>query len=484
MAKMLDLPRELYLIVCSHLSTRELTWLAGVSRDHYLAVQQPLFSRITTKSFSALVKLVSTLTKTPVVSHISSKQRLLWHRLSDSQLRERDIRHLDLTLDIAQDGFLITGAVLERLIGVIARKCDCVKISLTFLCMTAKLLQELSTVSLPNVIKLTLFLSFDADDWGVSYFNRRPGSPVLPKGSVWTFGFSGSTFPDLRRVYMNNLVGRPSVMPTNMEEGFRLAQKNRPRRRWSAEGGELESSKDMFYGLALMEEIKLEFNTFLNADVLTSLCGSSVIPKNLTKLEISNCPALHPIRDLEALATLLQRGLQLLQFLKLHLAPHYDGHDGFESAYMSKIGSHPEHHLCNIIRELGKTINGLDLAVPFACDRVFVPFSKTKRTELPTSDLPLPDIPETPIGTLPQRLMKAGYRYRRLIFNMFCNGADRWEMMQYLARRQGEKVSWELLCDGVEKRAAWLVDGCAPVEFSVLEAMQCPFDEERSVIGR
>lgn len=73
MATMLDLPRELYLMICSDLGTKELKQLAGVSRDHYLAVQQPLFLRARITSFGALVKLVSTLTKPPVVSQISTK---------------------------------------------------------------------------------------------------------------------------------------------------------------------------------------------------------------------------------------------------------------------------------------------------------------------------------------------------------------------------------------------------------------------------
>lgn len=227
-----------------------------------------------------------------------------------------------------------------------------------------------------------------------------------------------------------------------------------------------------------MEEIILELNTSLNTDVLDSLFGSTIIPKNLTKLEIINCPALHPITDLEALATLLQRGLQLLQFLKLHLTWHFDGHfGGYESAYISKINSNPQHHLCNIVRELGQKIEGLDLAMPFACDHMFMPLLKTKQNFVQASDLELPDIPEAPINTLPQRLVAAGYRYRRLIFNGYCRGVDRWDNMETLAKHQGEKISWELLRDELEPKAVWLVSGCAPVEFSVQSAIQHPFDE-------
>ena len=114
MATILDLPRELYLIICSNLSPTDLTRLAGVSRDHYLTAQGPLFSRIHLTSFSALVKLVGTLMKVPVVSQISPKQRLHWHKLSDAQLCERDIRQLDLVLDIVKDASRMTGVSHDR----------------------------------------------------------------------------------------------------------------------------------------------------------------------------------------------------------------------------------------------------------------------------------------------------------------------------------------------------------------------------------
>lgn len=73
MASMLELPRELYLIVCDYLTPVELSKLAGVSRDNYLAAQEPLYSNIKITSFEQLVKLVGSLTKPPVVSNISPK---------------------------------------------------------------------------------------------------------------------------------------------------------------------------------------------------------------------------------------------------------------------------------------------------------------------------------------------------------------------------------------------------------------------------
>lgn len=73
MASLLQLPRELYLMVANLLAPVELTKLAGVSRDNYLAAQQPLYTNIRLTSYSSLVKLVGTLMKVPMVSHISAK---------------------------------------------------------------------------------------------------------------------------------------------------------------------------------------------------------------------------------------------------------------------------------------------------------------------------------------------------------------------------------------------------------------------------
>lgn len=80
-------------------------------------------------SFGALVKLQTTVVKIPVVSHISSKQRQRWYKLSDAELRERDIKYLSIQLGRYDKN--ITGAIIDRCIGSIARKCPEVNINLT-----------------------------------------------------------------------------------------------------------------------------------------------------------------------------------------------------------------------------------------------------------------------------------------------------------------------------------------------------------------
>ena len=222
-------------------------------------------------------------------------------------------------------------------------------------------------------------------------------------------------------------------------------------------------------------EIKLEYNTLLNAAVLKSLFASQIIPKRLTRLEITQFPSINPIRDIEALAVLLQRGLQLVSFLKLHLTHRYDLDPEFhQMQYTSTINDHPEHHLCNIVRELGQKIKALDLAIPFACNRIFVPL--TKRSQRAYRErLELPQIPKDPVNTLPQHLIAAGYRYRRLIFYSVCRDAHKWDEMAALSADQGDYTSWQILLESDEK-AMWFVGGCLPVEFSFEDAMQHPFN--------
>lgn len=73
MANMLDLPRELFLMVCSYLSTADLANLGSASPAHDLAVQQPLFAHIRIGSWPAFVKLVHAIIKGPAFSRLGIK---------------------------------------------------------------------------------------------------------------------------------------------------------------------------------------------------------------------------------------------------------------------------------------------------------------------------------------------------------------------------------------------------------------------------
>lgn len=67
------------------------------------------------------------------------------------------------------------------------------------------------------------------------------------------------------------------------------------------------STAPPLHGLSRMEDIRFHYNNFLTAGGLRSLVASTVIPQSLTRLEIVDCPAIHPLKDLETVALLLKR---------------------------------------------------------------------------------------------------------------------------------------------------------------------------------
>jgi hypothetical protein len=73
MATLLDLPRELFLLVCDQLPVLDLASLSQCSRMHYLATQESMYSKIALKTYNALVKLTWTMMRTPVVSLLTTK---------------------------------------------------------------------------------------------------------------------------------------------------------------------------------------------------------------------------------------------------------------------------------------------------------------------------------------------------------------------------------------------------------------------------
>jgi len=465
---MLELPRELYLMICSYLEPTDLTKLAGVSRDTYLAVQQPLYARINITAYASLIKLVNTLQRVPVVSHISSTQRLRWFKLADSQLRERDIKYLDLVLDHRKDGQKITGAIVANCIGAIGRKCYTAQITLTLNATSADFVKQLERLGLPNVVRLALFLgscgkkmTYTREEWS---------------WKVWELVFSGLTFPDLRKVYVNTYDDHEDEVPDD------LFAQMRPWDGYSHAYDKHRTAKHNpptpFHGLGSMQEIVLAHNSYLDASALQCLFESDIIPGRLTKLEIVDCPALHPVKHLTALSTLLRRALQLVRSLKLHLCDLSGYHEEVtfnEMQYGARINKHPEEHLCNVIRELGQTIPSLDLAVPFICDRIFPPLATQPTVE--TAAQGFPQVPLHPFGSLPGRIRAEGYKHRQLYcLEGICRAAHSRKHMAARADMQTSDHSW-LLLHLPGDHGSWHLSGYSRVKFSPHKELTEPYNK-------
>lgn len=76
MAALLDIPRELFLMVCALLSPQDLAKLTAVSRNLYVATQPVLYQNVTISTYSHLVKFTRTLVKAPVVSRLTQRYHL------------------------------------------------------------------------------------------------------------------------------------------------------------------------------------------------------------------------------------------------------------------------------------------------------------------------------------------------------------------------------------------------------------------------
>ena len=73
MAALLDIPRELFLMVCTYMSPQDLAELTLVSRNTYVTTQPVLYRTVELPTYKALIKLTRTLVKAPVVSCLTQR---------------------------------------------------------------------------------------------------------------------------------------------------------------------------------------------------------------------------------------------------------------------------------------------------------------------------------------------------------------------------------------------------------------------------
>lgn len=270
-----------------------------MSKDYYMSVQEPFFSHIDIRSFARLVKLVGTLTKPPIVSQISVRQRLRWQSLSDAQLRERDVKRLDISLNFDTESAVskpVNGELLSRCVGAISRCRSGVTIRLSLHGPWDGLLQQLQTVSLPDVRNLVLYLGGGAQGHPPSR-SSRAANPL----SLWELCFSGSALPDLQAIEFNTRHSSRKDLPATIKTSSGLDTNEGDEDNYSFGYGRGKPDFTPFYGLKKMKRIKLQYNSLLDVTVLKSLLGSNIIPQNLTHLDIVSCPSLQQT-DLAALS--------------------------------------------------------------------------------------------------------------------------------------------------------------------------------------
>ena len=136
----------------------------------------------------------------------------------------------------------------------------------------------------------------------------------------------------------------------------------------------------------------------------------------------------------------------------------------------------PPPHFCDFVRVFGQDIRHLDLALPFACRRMFLPPKPSLHYAYTASEQHgAPIIQREPLITLPQRLIDQGFKYRRLIcWDRVCFEQHEWDAMAACASAQGTEYSWEIVCDA-EGTASWHVGRHDAVHFMAADVTEQPY---------
>jgi hypothetical protein len=152
--------------------------------------------------------------------------------------------------------------------------------------------------------------------------------------------------------------------------------------------------------------------------------------------------------------------------------------DPYQNPSLAFVSSQETHtsHFCNFVRVFGQSIQHLDLALPFACRRMFLPLKPSSHyTYIACEQRGAPTIQREPLVTLPQRLIDQGFKYRRLIcWAGVCFAHHEWDAMAPLASAQGAEYSWEIV-DHVEDKASWHVGRRDAVHFKATDVTEQPY---------
>ena len=386
-----------------------------------------------------------------------------WQLLPDSAFCERVIAYLDVN---------ITPQTLEhqdprnlyhvaQLLTAIAHKSPRVETTLRLPRSELKSTLALTGILFPRVCRAIV----SNCDEGLASYRSDP----------WSLFLEGRIFPDLRQLETNGLPresGGLRALPLTIEEQLVGAQ-NAVHKFHDRPNSQTDVSVE---GLKRLHTLKVEGDATLNRRLLLSLLGSGDAPTRLTTLEIVYCPNLLFGKNETTWSTLLKRSLTTLpalRKLKLHIME--DQYEKASPAYPS-LQEPPPPHFCDFVRVHGQNIQHLDLALPFACRRMFLsPKPSSHYIYTACEQQGAPTIQREPLMTLPQRLIDQGFRYRRLIcWEGVCFEQHGWDEMAPCAGAQGVEYSWVIVND-YENKASWHLGKHDAVHFKATDVIEQPY---------
>lgn len=333
-------------------------------------------------------------------------------------------------------------SLVGQMLGAVARKCPRIHVKLQIEHPWPSLLEELQRSPMPHVHELVAFLGPKMSPTCGAYFR--------------TLFCGGEALPDLSVLNINTIPASPAQVANNPLD--RMLKTNS-----LTSGSHFHKTRrtnpTSLRGLRKMESIRISNDVMLTKATLNDIFSSSEVFGHLTSLEIENCARIGQIPALRSLSTLLQRTLPTLKHLKIHLIskPEYLDGPKWQHDYTNMLAQDPTTHLCAIVRSLGQKIDSLDLALPFACNRMFLPYKRSNTDSTHTNESTQSPIAREPLATLPNRLLGRGIKYRRLIcWQGVCMDQHGWEDMASYAVNQGSNMSWELVGDAANQ-GSWHV---------------------------
>jgi hypothetical protein len=356
--------------------------------------------------------------------------------LPESAFSERKLVHLDVDIVVPAGQPQPNLYLVAQLLTTVTRKCPRVEVTLR-LARSEFRNPALTAIAFPRVYRAVV------SGWSNIHYHQRD--------DYWSFFLGGRVFPDLRQLETNGFkrdvegtlptIGQQFNYPPLVDEEYDHTR---------AAGTAIEVQR-----LEHLQNLKIEGDIMLNEPLLLSLFGTTSVPACLTTLEIVNCPKLILNNNLPALSTLLQRALTtlpVLRKLKLHVLDDYLS----ETDYHDLAARDPQHHLCNIVRVHGQSIEHLDLSLPYTCNHIFPrPYPRSRNFHSARPKLGPPTISREPPETLPQRIISQGFKYRRLIYwRDICVEQHGFEAMASCAGAQGAEYSWEVVTD-LEVKGVW-----------------------------